>query len=162
MRKLLAARAVLFALAGAAVVFNRGNETVGLIAALALGVSVLAVGAIANYKSPIVLSLNVIGAIIMLGTLTLTKMPTFPRFYIVVVVLSFVQLVAELIVSTRNGWFKKENRTHLISFALHAAIWSVFAWLNPDEISALGVFGTYCMLVAVHLGIDAAGPKREG
>jgi hypothetical protein len=163
MRKVLGAKALILAAAAAAIIFNRGNATVGLYAAFAAAVLVLGIEVYANREYPTVLSLNVVGALLVIPTaLFLTKMPEDARFYLVVVVFTFVQLIGELIYNTRNGWFKKSNIEHLINFALHAIIWAAFVWLNLDSIGALGAFGTYCALLAVHFGIDAAGPKREG
>jgi hypothetical protein len=163
MRKVLGAKALILAVAAAAIIFNRGNATVGLYAALIAAVAVLGIEAYANREYPIALSLNIVGALLVIPTaLFLTKMPAEARFYLVVVVFTFVQLIGELIYNTRNGWFKKSNIDHLINFALHAIIWAAFVWLNLDSIGALGAFGTYCALLAVHFGIDAAGPKREG
>lgn len=162
MRKLLAGKALAMAAGAGAVVFNRGNATVGLIAAISVAVVTLGIEVFINRKSPNLLALNSVGAILAIATLTLQKMPVDMRFYLVVVIFAFVQLVHELVLNSRNGWFKKSNIDHLINFALHAAIWSVFVWVNLDTIGSLGAFGTYCAFLAVHWGIEATGPNSKG
>ena len=163
MRKLVATKAIAAAAAASSIIFNRGNAAYGLIAALLAAAVILGVEVYANRKHPIVLALNMVGLFLVIPTgLLLSKMPEIERFYLIVIIFTFVQMVSDLIYNTRNGWYKKKNLDNLITFALHAIIWAVFVWVNLDAIGLLGAFGTYCALLAVHWGIEATGPKREG
>lgn len=159
--KLNAARAVAAALGAAGVIFNRGNADVAAVSVLVFGVLVFAIETVANRHRGLIGAINLLGVVLVATFASImAKMPeAFDRFYMLVLIVTFVQLLAETAINFGNGWFKKSNIEHIINWVLHLVVWSLFVWLNLEPIGAIGIFGTYCAILAVHWGIEAAGPK---
>jgi hypothetical protein len=162
MRKLQALKAVGAAIGASGVIFNRGNAAVASIAVLVFAVIVFGVETFGNRHRGFIASLNLIGFILTVTFASLMgKMPQpFERFYMLVLIAALFQLLSETAINMRAGWFKKSNASHMINWTLHLIVWALFVLLqNLDEIAAIGIFGVYCGILAVHWGIEATGPK---
>ena len=161
-RKLNAAKAIAAALGASGVIFNRGNAEVAAVAVLVFAVLVLAIDTLANRHRVSIGIINILGLVLTTTFATIMyKLPdAFERFYLLVLIVTLAQLLTETIMNFSNGWFKKSNIDHLINWFLHLVVWSLFVWLNLEPIGAIGIFGTYCAILAVHWGIEAAGPKQ--
>lgn len=162
-RKLTAAKALAAALGASGVIFNRGNADVAAIAVLVFAVLVLAIDIFANRFRVSIAIINLIGLVLTTTFASImTRLPDpFERFYLLVLIVAFTQLITETIMNFRNGWFKKSNIDHMINWTLHLIVWMLFVWLNLEPIGAIGIFGTYCAILAVHWGIEATGPKQQ-
>jgi hypothetical protein len=160
-RKLTAAKAVAAAIGAAGVIFNRGNADVAAVAVLVFAVLVLAIETIANRHRGLIGAINLVGLVLTTTFASLMfRLPEpFDRFYVLVLIVTFIQLLAETAINFGNRWFNRGNIDHIINWSLHLIIWSLFIWVNLDPIGAIGIFGTYCGILAVHWGIEAAGPK---
>jgi hypothetical protein len=163
MRKLLAAKAVGAAIGASGVIFNRGNSAVASVAVLVFAVIVFAAETVANRHRGFVAGLNLVGLVLAVTFASLMgRLPsTFERFYMLVLIATLFQLLSETTINMRGGWFKKSNYAHIINWALHLSVWALFVLLkNLDEIGAIGIFGVYAGILAVHWGIEATGPKQ--
>ncbi len=161
MRKLQALKAVAAAIGASGVIFNRGNADVASIAVLVFAALVFAIDTIAYRHRGFVAAMNLLGLVLTITFASLMgKLPlAFDRFYMLVLIATLFQLLAETAINFGNGWFKKGNTDHIINWSLHLIVWSLFVWLALDTIGAIGIFGVYCGFLAVHWGIDAVGPK---
>jgi uncharacterized membrane protein YuzA (DUF378 family) len=128
---------------------------------LVFAVLVFGIETVANRHRGFVASLNLIGLVLTITFASLMgKLPNLDdAFYMLVLIATLFQLLSETAVNFRNGWFKKQNTSHIINWSLHAVVWSLFAFFGPDTIGSIGIFGAYCGILAVHWGIDATGPK---
>lgn len=162
-RKLTAAKALAAALGASGVIFNRGNAEVAAIAVLVFAVLVLAIDIFANRYRVSIAIINLIGLVLTTTFASIMmKLPdAFERFYLLVLIVTLTQLLTETVMNFGNGWFKKSNMDHMINWTLHLIVWMLFVWLNLEPIGAIGIFGTYCAILAVHWGIEAAGPKQQ-
>lgn len=161
--KLIGAKAVAAAIGMSAVVFNRGNAEIASVAVLIFAVMVLAIEALIQRERFFLVGLNLVGLVLVLTFASvMLRMPiALDRFYILVLLVSFTQLLSETAINFTNGWFKRSNIDHAINWVAHLAIWSIFIWASPDAIGAIGIFGAYSAILAVHWGIEAAGPKAK-
>ncbi len=162
-RKLNAAKSLAAALGASGVIFNRGNADVAAVAVLVFAVLVLAIDTIANRHRISIAAINAIGLVLTttFASIMLRLPDAFERFYLLVLIVTLTQLLTETIMNFGNGWFKKSNIDHIINWSLHLVVWLLFVWLNLEPIGAIGIFGTYCAILAVHWGIEAAGPKQQ-
>lgn len=162
-RKLTAAKAIAAALGASGVIFNRGNAEVAAVAVLVFAVLVLAIDIFANRFRVSLAIINLVGLVLTtaFASVMLRLPDAFERFYLLVLIVTLTQLLTETVINFGNGWFKKSNMDHIINWSLHLVVWSLFVWLNLEPIGAIGIFGTYCAILAVHWGIEAAGPKSE-
>ncbi|MCX8529351.1 MAG: hypothetical protein ORN27_04700 [Rhodoluna sp.] len=162
MNKLQALKAIAAAIGASGVIFNRGNAAVASVAVLVFAVLIFAVETITYRHRGFVASINLVGLVL---TITFASLmgkldQPFDRFFMLVVIASLFQLLSETVLNLRNGWFKKGNYAHMINWALHLIVWSLFALLpSIDTIGAIGIFGVYAGILAVHWGIEATGPK---
>lgn len=161
MRKLQAAKALAAAIGASGAIFNRGNAGVATIAVLVFAVLVFGIETIANRHRGFVAALNLLGLVLVVTFASLMgKLPNLEdAFYMLVLIATLFQLLSETVANFGNGWFKKGNYAHIINWSLHLIVWTLFAFANPDNIGAIGIFGTYCGILAVHWGIEATGPK---
>jgi hypothetical protein len=162
MRKLLAAKAVGAAIGASGVIFNRGNSAVASVSVLVFAVIVFASETVANRHRGFVAGLNLVGLVLTITFASLMgKLPQpFDRFYMLVLIATLFQLLSETVINLRAGWFKRSNAAHMINWALHLIVWALFVLLqNLDAIGAIGIFGVYAGILAVHWGIEATGPK---
>ncbi|CAB4945879.1 unannotated protein [freshwater metagenome] len=160
-RKLTAAKAIAAAIGAGGVVFNRGNVDVASIAILVFAVLVFAVEILAMRERIFVAIINFIGLILTITFATVMgnlKEP-FDRFYMLVLIVSLFQLLSETVINFSKRWAIKGNVDHIVNWSLHLILWIIFGWVQPDLIGAVGVFGAYCAILAVHWGIEATGPK---
>lgn len=154
-------KAVLAIGASAAMVFNRGNSDVAVIAILTFGVTALPLEAWLQRRRPIVAGINFVGLLLVITFASvMSQIPTsFDRFFMLALLVAFFQLLSETAINIRDGWFKAKNRFHLISWVLNLLAWGFLVGLNPGAIAAIGAIGSYLAILAVHWGIEAAGPK---
>lgn len=66
----------------------------------------------------------------------------------------------ELYVANRSGFGTRSGNDHLISAVLGLGVGLLFLIVPLDIVSAVGFFGAYLVLSAVHLGISAATPAK--
>lgn len=161
MRWLALGKALATLAAGAAMVFNRGNSEVATYATLSFAIVAFALELWPNRRRPIIAGIYFVG-IALVGTFAsvMSQIPSaFDRFFMLALIAAFVQLLAETATNVRDGWFKVSNRFHLINWVVHLLAWSFFIWLQPGPIGGIGFFGAYLAVLAVHWGIEAAGPK---
>jgi hypothetical protein len=160
-RKLTAVKAIAAAIGAGGVVFNRGNVGVASVAILVFAVLVFAAEILAMRTRIFVAVINFIGLILTITFATVMgnlKEP-FDRFYFLILIVSLFQLLSETAINFGNRWAIKGNVDHMINWSLHLILWIIFGWVQPDQIGAVGVFGAYCAILAVHWGIEATGPK---
>ena len=67
----------------------------------------------------------------------------------------------ELYLARKAGWAERAGRDFLISSVLTFGLALLFLVANLDSVSAVGFFGAYLILIGVHWGIAAAGPKTK-
>jgi hypothetical protein len=66
----------------------------------------------------------------------------------------------ELYLASRSGFATRTGKDNLISAFLALGIGLLFLIAPLDVVSAVGFFGTYLVLSAVHLGISAGTPAK--
>ncbi len=66
----------------------------------------------------------------------------------------------ELYLAGRSGFSTRSGKDNLISAVLSLGIGLLFLIAPLDIVSAVGFFGAYLVLSAVHLGISAATPAK--
>lgn len=159
--KLTAFKALAAAFATAAVIFNRGNADVATIAVFIFAVGVLVAEALSTRQRFLVAGINLVGLVLVLtfSSLMLRLPEAIERFYMLVLIVTFTQLISETVINFSAGWFKRGNMAHSINWVLHLALWAIFIWGSFDSIGMIGVFGAYAGILAVHWGIEATGPK---
>lgn len=69
--------------------------------------------------------------------------------------------IYELYLAWRAGFSERDGRDLLISSVLTFGLALLFLIGNLDIVSAVGFFGAYLILLGVHWGIAAAGPKAK-
>lgn len=67
----------------------------------------------------------------------------------------------DLYLAQRAGFSERAGRDYLISSVLTFGLALLFLVANLDAVSAVGFFGAYLILIGVHWGIAAAGPKTK-
>jgi len=67
----------------------------------------------------------------------------------------------ELYLAKREGFAERSGRDLLISAVLTFSLALLFLIASLDIVSAVGFFGAYLILLGVHWGIAAAGPKTK-
>lgn len=72
-----------------------------------------------------------------------------------------VTAIYELYLAKRAGFSERSGRDFLISSVLTFGLGLLFLVANLDSVSAVGFFGAYLILIGVHWGIAAAGPKTK-
>ena len=159
----MGAKAMAATLGASAVIFNRGNAEIATIAVLIFTVMVLALEAFIRRDKFYLVGLNLVGLVLALTFASVMfRLPqAIDRFYLLVLIVAFIQLLSETAINFGRGWFKRHNIDHVINWVAHLSVWSAFVWLNLDAIACIGVFGTYCGILAVHWGIEAVGPKPK-
>ncbi len=68
----------------------------------------------------------------------------------------------ELLQGQMLGLRTRAGRDHLTTALLTIALGGLFLLAPLDEVSAVGFFGAYMVLIAVHLGICAFTPTSDG
>ena len=66
----------------------------------------------------------------------------------------------ELYLARRSGFATRSGKDNLISAVLALGVGLLFLIVPLDIVSAVGFFGAYLVLSAVHLGISAATPAK--
>ena len=66
----------------------------------------------------------------------------------------------ELYLARRSGFGTRSGKDNLISAVLGLGVGLLFLIVPLDIVSAVGFFGAYLVLSAVHLGISAATPAK--
>lgn len=72
-----------------------------------------------------------------------------------------VVAIYDLYLARKAGFAERAGRDYLISSVLTFGLALLFLVANLDSVSAVGFFGAYMILVGVHWGIAAAGPKTK-
>lgn len=72
--------------------------------------------------------------------------------------LSLSLTVVSLYQAAQLGLKTKKAKDPIITAALNALLGALFLLAPLDEVAAVGFFGAYLILIAVHLGISAASP----
>jgi hypothetical protein len=66
----------------------------------------------------------------------------------------------ELYLARRSGFATRSGKDNLISAVLSLGVGLLFLIVPLDIVSAVGFFGAYLVLSAVHLGISATTPAK--
>ncbi len=173
MRSLFAARAVVSFAAGLLVVFNQGHYVALSLLALTLfglgiAVSQLAIAlfgkrglaAIESIPTAIIsLSIGAIAGLAALQAPQATPDVVIQEFEWLVTGWALTSGAFELYLGRRAGFKSGLGRDWGILAALGLALGTALLVLETDRTTTVGLFVTYLMFSAVHLGLAAASPK---
>jgi hypothetical protein len=67
----------------------------------------------------------------------------------------------EILQGQMLGLRTRAGRDHLTTALLTIALGALFLLAPLDQVSAVGFFGAYMVLIAVHLGLVAASPSND-
>lgn len=170
MKFILAARAAISFGVGIYITFNQSHSaTTGLFALGIFGIGFAILNAIASQvwakglftleNLPLTIAALVVGVSALLV----------PTGDLQAAGLVFISLVAgwgltagafELYLARRSGFATRSGKDNLISAGLALSVSLLFLIVPLDIVSAVGFFGAYLVLSAVHLGISAGTPTK--
>ena len=170
MKFILAARAAISFGVGIYITFNQSHSaTTGLFALGIFGIGFAILNAIASQvwakglftleNLPLTIAALVVGVSALLV----------PTSDLQAAGLVFIFLVAgwgltagafELYLARRSGFATRSGKDNLISAGLALSVGLLFLIVPLDIVSAVGFFGAYLVLSAVHLGISAGTPTK--
>ena len=170
MKFILAARAAISFGVGIYITFNQSHSaTTGLFALGIFGIGFAILNAIASQvwakglftleNLPLTIAALVVGVSALLV----------PTGDLQAAGLIFIFLVAgwgltagafELYLARRSGFATRSGKDNLISAGLALSVGLLFLIVPLDIVSAVGFFGAYLVLSAVHLGISAGTPTK--
>lgn len=170
MKFILAARAAISFGVGIYITFNQSHSaTTGLFALGIFGIGFAILNAIASQvwakglftleNLPLTIAALVVGVSALLV----------PTGDLQAAGLVFIFLVAgwgltagafELYLARRSGFATRSGKDNLISAGLALSVGLLFLIVPLDIVSAVGFFGAYLVLSAVHLGISAGTPTK--
>lgn len=170
MKFILAARALISFGVGIYITFNQSHSaTTGLFALGIFGIGFAILNAIASQvwakglftleNLPLTIAALVVGVSALLV----------PTGDLQAAGLVFIFLVAgwgltagafELYLARRSGFATRSGKDNLISAGLALSLGLLFLIVPLDIVSAVGFFGAYLVLSAVHLGISAGTPTK--
>jgi hypothetical protein len=139
--------------------FALGIFGIGFAALNAIGSQIWAKGIFSLENFPLTLAALIVGS----------AAPLVPTGDLQAAALVFVFLVAgwgliagafEMYLARRAGFATRAGKDSLINAVLSLGIGLLFLIVPLDIVSAVGFFGAYLVLSAVHLGISAATPTK--
>ena len=170
MKFILAARAAISFGAGIYITFNQSHSAATGLLALAIfglgyavlngvGSAVWGKGLFSLENFPLTLAALIVGLAALLVPATDPEAPALVFVYLVTG-WGLIAGAFEMYLARRSGFATRFGKDSLISASLSLLVGLLFLAVPLEIISAVGFFGAYLVLSAVHLGISATTPSK--
>lgn len=170
MKIALALRAAISFAVGIFITFSQSHSaTIGLIALAIFGIGY----ALLNFVGSAIwgkgltsvesLPLSIVALIVGVAAIFIPSADTFAQAMAFIYLVAGWGLVAgafELYLARREGFRTRTGKDALINAGLGVVLGSLFLGAPLDIVSAVGFFGAYLVLSAIHLAIAAATPSK--
>ena len=170
MNWLIATRAVSHAIVAAVITFNQvHNGELGLTSLALFGILYFSASlgtylldrrkklTSASLGLPLIAPILVSTLAVIAGTTNLSQLLAF-RWLTGLLMLGFV--IAELMVAKKVGRKTLQGKEAVITAVASAIMLGIALGIDVGEVPLIGFFGAYNAILAVHLGISAATPKK--